>query len=315
MNRISHKLRPFFVLALAACATTGNLRTDPDRVADAEAFARSQIAREQEIANDTIPERTVGVAPLRIATTDTTLQPLAYGLADLIMTDLAQSRSLRVVDRLRFDAILRELSLVSAGRVDPATAPQVGRLVQARRLVLGSATQLSPNEMWLEAGIADVSTGELRTAVSARAALDDIFAAEKALVFSLFDALGVQLTPAERTAVEQRATQNLAALLAYSRGVRYEVEGRYDAAASEYQDALRLDPAFSMAGTRLGGAATAAPRAAGAAVNQIARAAGAAVARVNTSIVEQLAAPPSGPADPSFERRTVTIIVTITTPP
>jgi hypothetical protein len=51
--------------------------------------------------------------------------------------------------------------------------------------------------------------------------------------------------------VEQRATQNLAALLAYSRGVRYEVEARFDAAAPEYEAALRHDPNFALARGRL----------------------------------------------------------------
>jgi TolB-like protein len=311
MIRTSQHLTPLLTLALAACASTGTMRADPARVAEAEAYARQAIANEQTIRGDSLPARTVGITPLRISATDTALQPLAYGLADLLMTDLARSASLRVVDRLRLDALLRELSLVSAGRVDETTAPRVGRLIQARRLVLGSATQQAGGQIAIEAGIADVVTGDVRAAVSATAPLDDILAAEKELAFKLFDALGVQLTPAERVAVEQRATQNLAALLAYSRGVRYEVEGRFDAAAAEYQSALRLDPGFAMAGTRLGGTQGRATVTS----TQVARAAGAAVARVNTSIVEQLAAPPGGPADPSFTTRTVTIIVTITTPP
>jgi hypothetical protein len=213
----------------------------------------------------------------------------------------------RVVDRLRLDALLRELQLASSGRVDPATAPRVGRLVQARRLVLGTLTQLPNGQIGIDARVADIGTGEVRTAVSAQTRLDDILDAEKELAFKIFAELGVTLTPAERVAVEQRATQNLAALLAYSRGVRFEVEGRYDAAAEEYQNALRLDPSFSLAGSRLGSTSAGSGGA-------LARVATAAAGRVNTSLVEQIAQP-GGPADPAFPARTVTIVVTITTPP
>ena len=311
MIRTTKHIVPIVALTLGACATAGPMRVNPARVAEAEEFARRAVANEQTRgAGDSLPERTVGVTPLRVSATDSSLQPLGYGLADLLMTDLAQSRSLRVVDRLRLDALLRELDLVTAGRVDGGTAPRVGRLVQARRLVVGSAAQQPGNQVMIEAGVADVATGELRTAVTATASLDDILDAEKELAFKLFDALGVQLTPAERLAVEQRATQNLAALLAYSRGVRFEVEGQFDAAASEYRNALRLDPGFSMAGTRLGGTqvrtSTSSP---------LARAANTVIAQVNTSIVEQLAAPPGGATDPIQTPRTVTIRVTITTPP
>ena len=310
MTRTIKHLIPLLALTLGACATTRSLRVDPARVAEAEAFAKQAVANEQAIRADSIPDRTVGVAPLRISATDTSLQPLAYGLADLLMTDLAQSGSLRVVDRLRLDALLRELTLVSAGQVDSSTAPRVGKLVQARRLVLGSAAQQQGNQISIQAGVADVVSGELRTAVSATAPLDDILAAEKELAFKLFDALGVQLTPGERIAVEQRATQNLAALLAYSRGVRFEVEGQFDAAAAEYRNALQLDPAFSLAGTRLGGA-----QARALTTSPLSRAANTVISQVNTSIVEQLAAPPGGASDPIRTPRTVTILVTITTPP
>jgi TolB-like protein len=294
------------LLATTACATASGGRATPARVAEAESFARDAIANERSISPDSLPSHTLGITPLRINATDTSLAPLSYGLADLLMTDLARSASVRVVDRLRLDAILRELQLVSSGRVDPATAPRVGRLLQARRLVLGSLTQQPNGQIGIDAQVADVATSEIRSAVSARASLDDILAAEKELAFKIFAELGVTLTPAERVLVEQRATQNLAALLAYSRGVRFEVEGQYDAAAAEYQNALRLDPSFSLAGARLGSSQLGG--------SSLARVATAAAARVNTSLVEQVAQP-GGPADPAFPARTVTIVVTITTPP
>ncbi|MGH7579786.1 MAG: CsgG/HfaB family protein, partial [Gemmatimonadales bacterium] len=174
-----------------------------------------------------------------------------YGLADLLTTDLARSGRLQIVDRLRLDAVLREIDLVESGRVDTATAPRVGRLVQARRLVLGSLTATPGGGLAIDARVADVASGEVRQAVSASAPLADILRAEKELAFRLFDQLQVTLTPAERGLVEQLPTRNVTALLAYSRGVRYEAEGRYGEAREAYQRAVQIDPAFRGAQERL----------------------------------------------------------------
>ena len=311
-------------IALAACRPGSPGRAAPDRATEAELAARRAVAAEQSIKADTLPVRSLGVAPFAVRAADTTLAPLAYGLADLLMTDLARSAQLRVVDRLRLDALLREVQLVEAGRVDLATAPRVGRLLGARRLVVGALAAEGENRVVIQARVADVVTGETRAAVSASASLTDILAAEKELALRLFRELGVNLTPAEQRAIEARPTRNLAALLAYSRGVRYEVEGRYDAAAAEYQGALRLDPSFAIAGSRLGDVQTrSAPsdvRIAGETQQsggQVTRAAGVAVDRVNGVFVSPIGGTQHTGVltDPAFPSQTATIRIRITTPP
>ena len=47
---------------------------------------------------------------------------VGYGLADLLTTDLAQSKKLQVVDRVQVNAVLREIGLVDAGRIDSNSA-------------------------------------------------------------------------------------------------------------------------------------------------------------------------------------------------
>jgi TolB-like protein len=244
------------LLAAAACrapAPRGAAPAPRPPRAEADAFARSAVAAERALASDSLPVRSVGVLPLRVDAADTALAALGYGLADLLTTDLAQSARLEVVDRLRVEALLRELEFGQGGRVDPATAPRLGRLVRARRLVLGGVQALPGGEVAVSTTLTDVGTGGAGAALNARTRLDHIFRAEKELAFRLFRDLGVTLTPRERRAVEQRATQNLAALVAYGRGVRYEVEARFDAAAPEYEAALRHDPNFALARARLAG--------------------------------------------------------------
>jgi curli biogenesis system outer membrane secretion channel CsgG len=302
-------------LTVAACRTAPNDRVAPERrkaAAEAEAFARHAIATEQSLTADSIPAATLGVPPLEVTTRDSTLEPLGYGLADLLMTDLARAQQLRIVDRLRLEALLRELQLASTGSVDTLLAPRVGKLVRARRLVIGSLSELPGGQLGIDARIADVATGEVRSAVSASASIDDILRAEKALAFQILAQLGINLTPAERTAIEQRQTQNLAALIAYSRGVRYEIEGRFEEAAVQFKSAVRLDPTFREAGRRI----PTAPARVEARAGLVDRAAGIAAARVNAGLVAPIGgANPGNATDPAIAPQTVTIIVTITTPP
>jgi TolB-like protein len=116
-----------------------------------------------------IPDRTVGVPPLAISASDTSIAALSYGLADLLATDLARSSRLTVVDRMRLDAVLRELKLANSGNVDAGTAPRVGRILGARRLVVGAVAQLPGGDLSINARVADVTTGGVAKAVSAHA--------------------------------------------------------------------------------------------------------------------------------------------------
>lgn len=295
-------------VVMAACYSPPSSGPSPEQRKAADDFAKKAIATEGAITADSIPQRTLGVAPLRVDPTDTVLAPLSYGLADLLMEDLSRSSQLQIVDRLRLDALLRELSLASTGRIDQSTGPRVGRLLRARRIVFGDLSSLPNQRVGVAVRIGDVATSQVRDAISASAPLADILAAEKQLALRLFDQLGVNLTPAERVAVEQRQTQNLAALLAYSKGVRYEVEGDYGAAAREYRNALRLDPGFALAGQRYNATQQQGP---GLHMAQLDRVTRSTTERVNASFASQVGTA----TDPAAQPQTVKVIISVTTPP
>jgi TolB-like protein len=209
------------------------------------------VAEERSLGTEKISPRSLGILPFEVDPPDTALVALSYGLADLLTTDLARSKKLQVVDRVHLNAVLREIGLVESGKVDSTTAPRIGKLIQANRLVLGYLGWTPKGELGVNVHIADVPTGDVRTAVAAQTSIDDILQAEKQLALEIFDKLGVGLTPKEQAAVEQLPTKNVDAFLAYSRGVRFEAEGRYSAAAKEYQQAVALDPGFKAAAAQL----------------------------------------------------------------
>jgi TolB-like protein len=244
---------------VAACAT------DPARrhatlIADADVDARRALAAETRLDPAKIPARAFAVTPFTVAAHDTLLTPLGFGLADLLGTDLARSPELQMVERLRTEAILRELSLVDEGITDPHAAPRVGRLIGARRLLIGSISRLNNDAVLIQARVVDVIAGTVEDAVSAEAPLSRIIDAEKELALLLFQRLGITLTPAQRDRVELRQTTQLAALVAYGRGVEAESHGDAAGATAAFDEAARLDVAFVAARTQLAAAPSATSR-------------------------------------------------------
>ncbi len=240
-------------IGLGACRSASPpAATTPAPVADpATLAARAALANERSLDVRTIGEHAIAIPPLTVASADTNLAPLGFGLADMLLTDLARSAQITIVERGRMDALLREMKLVDAGLVDSTQAPRVGRLLGARRLVVGSLVDRGNGELGIDTRFVDAVSGTISGAVVARTALASIFDAEKALAYRVFTEMGITLTPAERNAIEQRPTANVNAFLAYSRGVRDEAHAQYASAAANYRAAIRADPGFAPAKARL----------------------------------------------------------------
>jgi hypothetical protein len=265
---------------------------------------------------------TIGVMPFASTATDTILTPLAYALADLVSTDLSRSRQVQVVERARFGEVMRELDLAASGRLDSATAPRVGRLVSAERMVFGSIATMPDGRMIrLGARIGDVEQASLSRAVDAQAPLSEILAAEKALVLRLFETLGIVLTPAERAAVEAQPTKNLGALLAYGKGMQRYYQGDTRGAAAAMRQASRLDPTFRDARIRAAEIRAISANGTGTpigipGVRPLGGAISSTVDRLNRplDLVTNVSRALSSALDPTFPTAQATVIITITRP-
>ena len=209
--------------------------------------ARAAVQQESALGSAVGSPRTVAVLPLRFTGSDSSLRPLERGFADLLTTDLARSAQLTLVERGRLQALLDEVKLQSSGATDGASNVRAGCLLRAGRLVQGSLLQLPGSQLRVDAAVVSVPTTEIQGTAQGADQLDELFRLEKRIALDLFRELGVTLTLAERTAMEQRPTRSLAAFVSYSRGLVSEDDGRYDDAARYFEDAVRLDPGFGAA--------------------------------------------------------------------
>jgi len=213
-----------------------------------ESDAKRAIAQEQQLSSVAGSPRTVGVMPFVFSGSDTSLRPLERGFAELVATDLSRSAQITVVERDRLQALLAEMRLTPVA--DDGSA-RFGRILQAGRLVGGSILQLGTDELRANAFLLNVQTAQAQgSGATDQQPIDQLFTLEKNIVLRLFADMGIALTTAERTAIDQRPTRSLAAFLAYSHGLEAQDAARFDEAARFYDNAVRLDPSFRPAQQR-----------------------------------------------------------------
>lgn len=202
------------------------------------------IAHQESLDIESIPDNTLAVVQFDGAALPADLKPLTLGLAVMTTTDLSKVHSLRLVERLKVEALLDELKLGEAGVT--AEAPRVGRLLGSRRIVTGNLLNVE-NRVRLDGTIVDVSSGVPNLTDPAESELNRIFTMQNDFVFTVLDTLGITLTPEERDAIEDVPTESYVAFLAYCRGLEMARQGRWEEARQQFHEALDKDPNFSMA--------------------------------------------------------------------
>lgn len=213
---------------------------------------RERLADEAAIGQTDVVPEIIAVFPLTYRGGDDRYEPLGRGMAEMIMLDLQSVGDLRVVERVRLQALLNELQLAESGYVDSTSAPRMGLLLQAGRVVAGSYNIISGDGLRLDAAYVETADARVNDLESREDALDNFFQVEKQIVFDLLENFGVELTEAELERIESVPTQNLQAFLAYCRGLQAEDEGNFEAAAEYFSEAVDLDPSFSEAGAKAG---------------------------------------------------------------
>lgn len=211
------------------------------------AEAKSVLKQESTINPAAIPDSSIAVLYFKNAGKKRDLDPIQKGMADMLITDLSKVKKLRVVERVRMQKMLDEIGLGKTGLVDPATAPRVGKLLGASKLVNGTFIDLSQDRLRIDAGLVPIKTDKPVSPGPVQGKLAQLFRMEKDLAFGILDKLGVKLTQAERDEIKIIPTENLLAFLAYCNGLDYEDKGMYKEARQQYQRAAQLDPHFTSA--------------------------------------------------------------------
>ena len=213
------------------------------------AEARQALAQESFLDSRQVPENSVAVLYFSNLGNKRGLDPLQKGMADMVITDLSKVQSLKVIERVRLQSLMDEMRLDQAALVQAGTAPRLGLLLGAAKVINGNFIDLSGQEVRIHAGLVNaLQQNESPRSTQVQGSFTHLFELEKELVFGLVDRLGIRLTQAERDEIGRIPTENILAFVAYSRGLDYEDRGLFGEAQGQYQQALRLDPSFGAVG-------------------------------------------------------------------
>lgn len=211
-------------------------------------WASQRIQSETALTTD--PELDVlAVQPVAVLQGGDEFEGFGDALAEFIVQDLTKVQSLTLVERVQLDAILRELALARSGAVDPETAPRVGKLMGAGRVVTGSVVVLDDQELETSLFVTNVPRATLEDDVQRRARYDndEFFAMQNALVFDILAAIGYEPTEEERILIDDVPTRSLGSFLAYGQGLAAERDGRQADAREAYRHSLEEDPTNPLA--------------------------------------------------------------------
>ncbi len=174
------------------------------------------------------------------------LSRLGVGIAMMLTTEMTRNDRVTMVERDRIQDIVAEHRLNLSGMVDPATAAEVGKLLGAKYVVLGSYADIFSN-LRIDVRVVDVESGRIVRAQEQTSERENLVRSVTRLAEALFRDL--ELEPAGPT--PQPAPIPARAVIFFSRAVAYEDAGDTGQAAEMYRRALEIHADYAEARTRL----------------------------------------------------------------
>lgn len=195
---------------------------------------------------------TVAVLPFvnsAIGQANAELQPLSKGIADLLITSMAQNPAIRVVERENLQRLLDEQNLARDGRVDDATAARIGKLLGAKHMVTGSFVTDRSGTMVITIKSIDTETGRIEYSDMDRGKTDDFLVLVDQVAGKANRGLKLpDLTPAARQSSEARTERQrrvpFQAVMMYSRALSAQDAGNKEEALTLFSQTVQRFPDF-----------------------------------------------------------------------
>lgn len=99
---------------------------------------------------------------------------LGKGIADILITDMANNPNLRVVERERIQALLTEQNLIKEKTIDAQTAVRLGKIVGAQYMITGMFMSDSKGSLTLTSRVVNVETSAITNATRLPSKGDDV---------------------------------------------------------------------------------------------------------------------------------------------
>ena len=214
------------------------------QIALSRKFAVRAIAEEKKLATVKPDPNTVAVCYYQDLSPDKSLRAFQKGLAAMVISDLTKIKSIRVVERIRLQALLEEMKLGQTGLVNSKTAPRLGKLLGAQNIVFGSLTLGS---IKATTSLASSDKGDVIGSASVSVDKDKFFELPMAIVRETADIMGIVLTGEERKAIGVPHTKVYKALVYFGQALDALDAGKWKEANEFFNMAHKEDPGFDLA--------------------------------------------------------------------
>ena len=233
-------LAGFVFLTIALIAPVSGVWSGQVLTPDIRQWAKDTVAREKSLqAVDT--GHTLAVLYFQNRTADPRLDLLQKGLAIMLTTDLAKVEDLHLVERVKLQALIEEMTLGTSGLVESDSAPRIGRLLGAGYLVGGNLSSVEATGLKIRSDLLNVPQEKIFGRPEASGNMDRLFELEKEILLKIIAALQIEMTPERKALLMQPLSSSVPALMHLFRGIDKSDTGDYVAAAHFYNQALEED--------------------------------------------------------------------------
>jgi len=176
-----------------------------------EEKAKLAIKMEKSVGVGSTIENTIAVLYFLNILEDAQWNAVSKGLAEMMITDFSQVKSLKVIERVHFQSLLDEMALGMSGLVDESTAPRMGKLLRAKNLVNGSFMIKAGRNLTINSDLVDVNGVQEYDGNEFSGELKDILNLEKKIVFNTLKNLGITASKSEINNINKNTTKNFEA--------------------------------------------------------------------------------------------------------
>jgi tetratricopeptide (TPR) repeat protein len=192
-----------------------------------------------------LPKKTIAITYFDNTSEDRSYDPLIKGLADMLISDLSSIESVKMVEREKLDAILKEIDLGESQFIDDATAQKIGKGLGAQYILTGSFIIMG-DAFRIDARLVDVGNGEIVFSKAVDGNKETFFAIEKELAKEIISNLELSVSNQWLSAMEESGTTSFAAYANWSTGNKFFTASKYDSAIIHYKKSLEFDPGFKL---------------------------------------------------------------------
>jgi serine/threonine protein kinase/tetratricopeptide (TPR) repeat protein len=190
-----------------------------------------------------IPEKSIAVLPFENLSAEKDDSFFADGIQDDVLTTLGKIKELKVT--------ARPSVMVYRGAAVAGKLREIGQTLRVSHVLQGTVRR-SANRVVINVALLDTRDDRQLWSEHYERTLTDAISLQGELAVEIARELRATLTPAEKTIVETKPTNNPAAYDAYLRARAFAGGSPYDKSTVEgaiqsYQEAVKLDPSFALA--------------------------------------------------------------------